>query len=122
METMAFNCEGMKSLLIRDKGFLRELFEGPNPLKNNRVLKGASDSQLNTLIKFLHFLSNGEITMKKENFEIIENAQKLKLIKSKVEKKKNMNVLLKSERKEKLKFLNRLCNLYSALLSTLFNE
>ncbi len=60
--------------------------------------------------------------MKKENFEIIEKANKLKLIKSKVEKKKSFNTLLKSERKEKLKFLNRLCNLYSALLHTLFNE
>jgi len=119
---MAFNREGMKSLLIRDKGFLRELFEGPNPLKNNRVLKGASDSQLNTLLKFLHFLSNGEIKMKKENFEIIERANKLKLIKSRVEKKKQLTTLLKSERKDKLKFLNKLCNLYSALLSTLFNE
>jgi hypothetical protein len=119
---MAFNRESMKSLLVRDKGFLRELYEGPNPLKNNRVLKGASDSQLNTLIKFLHFLSNGEITMKKENFEIIEKANKLKLIKSKVEKKKQMNILLKSERKDKLKFLNKLCNVYSALLFTLFNQ
>jgi hypothetical protein len=119
---MAFNRENMKSLLIRDRGFLHELYEGPNPLKNNRVLRGASDTQLNTLIKFLHFLSNGEITMKKENFEIIEREKKIKLIKSKVEKKKNMNVLLKSERNEKLKFLNKLCNIYSALLSTLFNE
>jgi hypothetical protein len=39
-QKMTFNREGMKNLLIRDKGFLRELFEGPNPLKNNRVLKG----------------------------------------------------------------------------------
>jgi hypothetical protein len=119
---MAFNRETMKSLLIRDKGFLRELYEGPNPLKNSRVLNGASDSQLNTLIKFLHFLSNGEIRMKKENFEIIEKANKLKLIKSRVEKKKNMNNLLKSERKDKMKFLNKLSNLYNALLHTLFNE
>jgi hypothetical protein len=119
---MALNREAMKNLLIRDKGFLRELFEGPNPLKNNRVLKGASDSQLNTLIKFLHFLANGEITMKKENFEIIEQAHKIKMIKGRVEKKKNMNYLLKSERKEKLKFLNKLCNVYNALLATLFNE
>jgi hypothetical protein len=119
---MAFNRESMKNLLIRDKGFLRELYEGPNPLKNNRVLKGANDSQLNTLIKFLHFLSNGEITMKKENFDVIEKANKLKVIKAKVERKKNMNTLLKSERKEKLKFLNKLCNIYSDLLFTLFNE
>ena len=119
---MTFNRETMKSLLIRDKGFLHELYEGPNPLKNNRVLAGASDAQLNTLIKFLHFLSNGEITMKRENFEIIEKSHKLKLIKARVEKKKNLNMLLKSERKEKLKFLNKLCNLYSALLYTLFSE
>jgi hypothetical protein len=119
---MAFNREGMKSLLIRDKGFLRELYEGPNPLKNNRVLNGASDSQLNTLLKFLHFLSNGEIKMKKENFEILEKAKKLKLIKLKVEKKTHLKTILKAERKDKLKFLNKLCNLYSALLSTLFIE
>jgi hypothetical protein len=91
-------------------------------MKNNRVLNGASDSQLNTLIKFLHFLSNGEIRMKRENFEIIEKAHKLKLIKSKVEKKKNLNILLKTERRLKLKFLNKLCNLYNALLDTLFND
>jgi hypothetical protein len=119
---MAFNREMMKNLLIRDKGFLRELYEGPNPLKNIRVLKGANDSQLNTLIKFLHFLSNGEITMKKENFDAIERANKLRLIKSKVERKRNMNILLKSERKDKLKFLNKLSNVFSALLFTLFNE
>jgi hypothetical protein len=101
---------------------LRELYEGPNPLKNNRILNSANDSQLNTLIKFLHFLANGEIRMKKENFKVIENANKLKLIKAKVEKKKNMNNLIKSERKLKLKFLNKLSNLYDALLDTLFNE
>jgi hypothetical protein len=87
---MTFNREQMKSLLIRDKSFLRELYEGPNHLKNNRVLKGANDSQLNTLLKFLYFLANGEIKMKKENFEIIEKANKLKLIKSRVEKKSNL--------------------------------
>ncbi len=101
---------------------MRELYEGPNPLKNNRILNSANDSQLNTLIKFLHFLANGEIRMKKENFKVIENANKLKLIKAKVEKKKNMNNLIKSERKLKLKFLNKLSNLYDALLDTLFNE
>jgi hypothetical protein len=118
---MPFNREGMKSLLIRDKVFLRELFEGPNPLKNVRVLKSASDSQLNTLLRFLHFLSNGEIKMKKENFEELERARKLKLIKTRVEKKNHLSALLKSERKEKLKFLSKLANVYSALLSTLFN-
>ena len=65
------NRETMKSLLIRDKTFLRQLFEGPNPLKNLRILRGANDTQLDTLIKFLHFLTNGEIKIKKSNFELV---------------------------------------------------
>jgi hypothetical protein len=60
--------------------------------------------------------------MKKENFEQIEKANKLKVIKTKVEKKKHLNELLKSDRRVKLQFLNKLCNIYSELLSTLFNE
>jgi hypothetical protein len=116
------NKETMKSLLIRDKLFLRELYEGPNPLKNIRILRGANDTQLDTLLKFLHFLANGEIKIKKENFEIIEREKKLKLIKAKVERKQNLNKLLKSDRSDKLKFLNKLSNVYGALLYTLFNE
>lgn len=116
------NREIMKSLLIRDKTFLRQLFEGPNPLKNLRILRGANDTQLDTLIKFLHFLTNGEIKIKKSNFEVIEKEKKLKLIKAKVEKKKNLKNILKSDRSEKLRFLNKLSNVYGALLYTLFNE
>ena len=62
------NKEQLKSYLIRDKGFLKQLYEGPNPLKNKKVLTCADDSELNTLIKYLHYLSNGEIKMKKECF------------------------------------------------------
>ena len=67
------NQDQMKSLLLRDKGFLKLLYEGNNPLKNKKVLQTAEDSELNTLIKFLHFLSNGEITVKKNNFKKSKN-------------------------------------------------
>jgi hypothetical protein len=51
------NKERMKSLLIRDKEFLRELYQNPNYLKKKKILNAANDSQLNTLIWFLHYLS-----------------------------------------------------------------
>ena len=116
------NQDQMKSLLLRDKGFLKLLYEGNNPLKNKKVLQTAEDSELNTLIKYLHFLSNGEIKMKKENFQRIQDGHKLKLLTKKVETKSAVYRLVKSPRKDKIKFLNQLLNLYSPLLDGLFNE
>ncbi len=116
------NKETVKSYLIRDKGFLRELYEGPDKLKNNKILNFASDVKLNTLIRFLHLLSNGEIKIKKENFEKLQAHRKLGFLKRHVEKKAAVSRLLKSERIEKLKFLKQLSSLYPALLYCLFNE
>ncbi len=119
---LKMNKETVKNYLIRDKGFLRELYEGPDKAKNNKILNFASDVKLNTLIRFLHLLSNGEIKIKKENFEILQSHKKLTFIKRHVEKKAAVSRLLKSERAEKLKFLKKLSALYSFLLYCLFNE
>ena len=110
------NKDTMKSYLIRDKAFLRELYEGENRLKNNRILTFASDSKLNTLIRLLHFIANGEIKIKRVNFEVIQANKKLSHIKKFVEKKAAVNRLLKSEREPKLKFLKQLSSIFSALL------
>ena len=116
------NKEVLKSYLIRDKVFLRELYEAPSKTVSNRILNFASDIKLNTLIKFLHFLSNGEIPMKKCNFEVIQNQKKLSFIKKHVEKKSVVSRLLKADRQTKIKFLKQLSAVYSALLYCLFNE
>lgn len=112
----------MKSYLLRDKAFLKQLYIGSDAGKNKKVLQTAEDSELNTLIKFLHFLSNGEIRMKKDNFKQVEENGKLKWLTRFVEKKSKLQNLLKSPRKDKLKFLNKLSNVYSPLLHSLFNE
>lgn len=58
--------------MVRDKGFLKDLYTGYNVLKNRRVLNGADDIQLNTIISYLHYLVNGEIKIDKKNFEAIK--------------------------------------------------
>ena len=115
------NREQLKSYLLRDKGFLKQLHQG-NPLEGKKLLQNAEDSELNTLIKFLHFLSNGEIKMKKENSEKVKESNKLKLLTKEVEKKSKVSNILKSPRKDKLKFLNKLLNIYPNLLDCLFTE
>ena len=116
------NKEVFKNYLIRDKTFLRELYEGESVVKNNRILNFASDTKLNTLLRLLHFISNGEIQIKRVNFEIIQNNKKLSIIKKAVEKKAALKRLLNTDREAKLKFLKKLSSIFSALLYCLFNE
>ena len=116
------NRQTLRSYLIRDKGFLKSLYEGQSRQRNNQILNVACDSKLNTLIRLLHFISNGEIKIKRENFEIIQQNRKLALLKKHVEKKAPLNRLLQGERVEKLKFLRKLSSIYSAILYFLFNE
>ena len=71
----------MKQYLIRDKSFLQELYSSPNSLNTKRLLNFASDSKLTTVIKILHFLANGEIPMKKENFDAIVANKRLVFLK-----------------------------------------
>lgn len=118
---MTTNKEEMKSLLVRDKGFLKELYEGENFRKNKNLILFASENQLDTLIKFLHFLSTGQIKMKKENFNKL-TIRKLNLIKRNVEKKTKLSMLISADRQQKVKFLLQLVNFFHYLLDTLFND
>jgi hypothetical protein len=111
----------MKSLLIRDKQFLRELCEDQDFQKKKRILNAANDSEINTLIWFLHYLSTGEIRLKKEHFEGI-TTHKISLIKQKVESKHNVTLLVNGNRSQKLLFLNKLITFFPYLLYPLFNE
>ena len=116
------NKEVVKQNLVRDKAFLRELYESKSPLNVKQILNFASDTKLNTLLKFLHFLATGEIRIKKANFDVIKSHKRLHYIKKHVESKIAINRLLKTERQQKLKFLNHLACVYANLLYCLFNE
>lgn len=110
-----------KSLLVRDQEWLRNLYESSSLPLRRRLLSTASDKKLDTLIKFLHLLSKGEIKMHKKNFEALSKHQVNFLHKS-FEKKAGVFRLLNSEREEKMKKLKKLLSVLPFLLYTLFNE
>ena len=112
----------VKAQFVRDKEFLRELYQTPDTTKAKQIIVFANDGQLNTLIKFLHFLSTGEITILKANFEKIVQAKKLHFIKKHVEKKQSVNDLLRADRRTKILFLKKLLPIFPSLLFCLFNE
>lgn len=115
------NQDQLKLLLNRDKVFLKRLYSGPNIVKNREILQAAEDSELNTLIKYLHFIANGEITITKENFNQLKESKKLKLIQINVENSSKTIKLLNASRKQKLVFLLKLSNVMPNLLYALFN-
>ena len=119
---MNFNKDRLKSYLLRDKGFLKELYEGSNYLSKKHRLQVSEDSELNTLIKYLYFVANGEIKIKSSNFTILQESKMLKVIIKEVEKKSKALALLRGSRISKLQFLLKLTKVYGPLLYALFNE
>lgn len=111
----------LKSLLIRDKQFLKNLYDGPNILKNKRILISSNDNEINTLIKYLHFVTNGKIIINQENFREIEKHKKLKLLQTHVESKQQLKLLLNGPRQNKILFLLKLSVILPNLLYGLFN-
>ena len=80
-EEQKMNKEQVKECMVRDKGFLNELYASPSTYRTKQILLTSNDSKLSTLIKFLHFLSNGEIKIKSANFEAIQQNKRLTFIK-----------------------------------------
>ena len=115
------NSESFKPYLIRDKVFLQELYESQSIPNSKRLILFASDQKLDTLIKLLHFISNGQIKMKKEHFDIFSKAH-VKLLKKNFENKKSLKELSKRERKIKVTILQKISSILPHLLYPLFNE
>lgn len=117
---MSFDKVALKSQLIRDKGFLRALYDGPNPLKNRRLIFAATESQLNTLIRLIYYICNGKITIDALDFQTIKKKKKLALLKKNFENKNQVQDLLYKEMQFKKELLLQLSTIYPNLLATLF--
>lgn len=115
------NIEGCKSLLIRDKQFLKQMYTGPNVLKNKRILISASDNEINTLLKYLFYVVNGEILINESNFEALKKQKKLKLLQKTLEKKKDYLLIVNGPRTNKINFIIQLSAVLPNLLFGLFN-
>lgn len=65
------NKDRVKQLLLRDKQFLKSLYDSQHVSRIKNILGFASDSKLNTLLKVIHLLSNGEIKVHYKEFSSI---------------------------------------------------
>lgn len=115
------NKEQFKATLQRDKQFLKSLFESDSVIKSKRILTFASDNELTTLSKYLHFISNGEIPIKKQNFDVLSKKH-IQLIRKAFENKFTLQTFLQKQRKEKMLLFIKLLRSLPQLLTPLFRE
>ena len=69
----------------------------------------------------LHFLSSGEIPIKKEQFEKVVSAKKMSALTAIHDKQKVKELLLKTI-SDQVKFVKKFNSIYPSLLHPLFNE
>jgi len=113
--------EVLRPLLHRDKTFLKELYESDSIVKSKRIINFATDSELNTLWKYLHYLSNGEIKIKKEHFEKVKETH-IRFLKKNFEPKKSVQNLNQMPRKNKLQKFYKLTKNFTHILAPLFKQ
>jgi len=113
--------EQFKPALVRDKEFLRQIYSSSSVPNTKRLIVFASDQQLDTVLKLMHFISNGQMRLKKSHFDSFSKAQ-ITLLKKNFEKKATFAKLLKSDRKDKVKLIQKLLPIMHFLLHPLFNR
>lgn len=112
--------ETLKAYFIRDKLFLKSLFEGPNSLKNRRLILSANEGEIDTLIKYLHYLANGKIRIGAENFSNVRRSRKLTHLRKEFESETKISDLLLADDINKRAILLKLSTSYPDLLAPLF--
>ena len=111
----------LRGEFLQVKGFLKDLYSN-NPRSNTTRISFANTKSLNTLIKILHLVCNGNITIRKADHEALVKSRRLKTLRNSFESKKDFVNLLNSNSEQKIKILKLFVALYKNLLYTMFNE
>ena len=110
----------LKSEFLNVKGFLYALYTG-NARSNANKIFNADDKKLDVLIKALHLICNGHITMKKEDYAVLKKSKRLNFMKFHFDRKDSYVKLLQGSREDKISVLRKMSALYPTILYTFFN-
>lgn len=118
---MRYDKTFLRQLFLRHKLFLKNLYEG-QALTNSNTLSFASDTSLNVIIRVLHLIANGEIPMRKDDFEVLKKAKKFLFLRRKFEKNSAFIETFSLKREFKLAVLKQFCSVFPNILYFMFNE
>ncbi len=98
--------------------FLWNVFS-QKPYKVRKILKEATNSELQILIKILYCVEEGQIPIKEKHYQILKNSRRLNAI---VRLKEKVNSVLRLSVSRKRKWATQFTSLYKYLLYHLFEN
>jgi len=119
MASIPIDIPYFKEKLLRDRRFLRELYESSS-LGRKRILAGARDIHLQTLIEILHLIYQHVIPLSQEQGQALVRSRKSPLMKKYFRKNSTFLKLHNSSRVEQLQVLSQFVSVYEFLLAPLF--
>ncbi|SRR6266404_5262379 len=119
--TVLYDRPYMKSLLLRDKGFLLELYKN-NSLQNKSQLEGADDARLDTIIRILFLVVNNEIPMFGDHYPLFKRARKEGFLRRHFQQRRTFLKVLEGTRQNKVSILQNFAPVYKFLFAPLFEE
>ena len=114
----------LRTYLMRDKEFLQSIFKSKSLLETCQILRNSDYTKLNTLIKYLHFYSTGEVYLEAQTYNQILNEYSAvdNYLRRTLRDKKKTIILLKCPKATKLKFLFKLRKIYPYILYPVFDD
>lgn len=112
--------EIFRAHLLRHKAFLKsmQLLSEPKIVKQH--LLHAKEQELQTLIRVLHFYTKGQIPINATLFSTLTAAKLIKTLRKTVEKNKDCQKAVRSQRADKLELLQKFSKYLPQLLNPLF--
>jgi hypothetical protein len=107
------------SLFLTEKGFLKKLYKSEESPK--RLLLIANDKSLNVIIKILHLIAIGEISLRSSDASSLKKSLRMKKL-TQFESKTYFLKILNGSREDKIKSLNQFASVFPVLLYSFFNE
>lgn len=118
---IAFDEVYLRDTLLRDKGFLKQLYTNSTYL-NKKLIIGADEHHLDTVIRICHLICNNEIPIFEHEHVILQQKRKLNFLKKKFKHNQDFINILEGTRENKVEVLLNLCNVFSCLFVALFEE
>lgn len=106
--------------MIQNRTFLKTLFESQSAKKSNAILINASIEEVNILLQILYSITQGDIPIKRKNYELLKKSKKLVYLHRQFESISKLNDIISKDLKAKLIILLKCTSILSILLQSLF--
>ena len=101
--------------MLMEKSFLNDIFHS-NHLTTATILAGATNFQINLLLRIVHFITKGDIPLSSESLTNLKNSRKAHFLNKNFKQRSMVKKLLTKDRRAKIAILMNIHKFLPSLL------